>query len=133
MITIIVGKLGVGKTAESTLMIWKLLTKGKDCYANWEIDFSDYYKYRTTGWRGILWKYWIILTRRTRPVNFGKLYYWNTLEKLYTIRNGEVINKLFGKEKALEFKNDADSIRSNINNKYNFKNEDIINFLVISG
>lgn len=90
MITIIVGKLGVGKTAEATLKIWKLLTKGKDCYANWEIDFTEYYEYRTSSWRGFLWKWWIKIFRRTKPQDFGKLYYWSTLDDLYKLRNGEV-------------------------------------------
>lgn len=90
MITLIVGKLGVGKTAEATLRIWKQLTKGQDCYANWEIDFTKYYEYRTTGLKGFLWKWWIIIFRRTRPENFGKLYYFPNLEEMYKIRNGAV-------------------------------------------
>lgn len=88
MITLHTGKLGVGKSYWATKDVWKKIVQGKDCYVNWRIDYTDYYTYRTTSWRGFLWALWIKCTFAN--TKFGKVYYWETLDDLYTIRNGEV-------------------------------------------
>lgn len=88
MITLHTGKLGVGKSYWATRDVWKKILKGQDCYVNWKIDFTDYWKYRTTSYRGVLWALWIKLTFGNEK--FGKVYYWETLDDLYTLRNGEV-------------------------------------------
>lgn len=88
MITLHTGKLGAGKSYWATREVWKNIVKGRDCYVNWKIDFSSYWEYRTKGWRGLLWALWIKFTFANEK--FGKVYYWDTLDQLYKIRNGEV-------------------------------------------
>ncbi len=88
MITIHTGKLGVGKSYWATRDVWKQIVRGKDCYVNWKIDFDSYWSHRTTNWRGLLWGLWIKFTFANRK--FGNVYYWETLDDLYSLRNGEV-------------------------------------------
>jgi hypothetical protein len=88
MITLITGKLGGGKSYKATRDIWRHIVQGRDVYANWSINFDDYFHHRTTGWRGVLWLIWIKVTFANEK--FGKVYYWDTLDQLYTLRNGEV-------------------------------------------
>lgn len=81
MITIHYGKLGAGKSYSATCEVWKMIHKGRDCYVNWKINFTDYYlKKRKSFW----YRLW-------NPVfRIGNVYYWETLEELYKLRNGEV-------------------------------------------
>jgi len=81
MITLHAGKLGVGKSYSATAEIWKLIHKGKDCYANWKIDFTEYFnRKRKNPW----YRLWNPLHR------IGKVYHWETMDDLYKLRNGEV-------------------------------------------
>lgn len=81
MITIYGGKLGCGKSYSATSYVWKLIHEGKDCYVNWKIDFTDYYKKKQ---RSIWYRIW------NPRANVGKVFYWETMDDLYTLRNGEV-------------------------------------------
>lgn len=81
MIILHTGKLGVGKSYSATAEVWKLIHNGKDCYVNWKIDFTKYFLKKR---RGIWYRIW-------NPVRIiGKVYYWETLDDLYKIRNGEL-------------------------------------------
>lgn len=88
MITLHTGKLGVGKSYWATREVWKNVVRGRDCYVNWRINFDNYWHFRTTGLRGLLWYLWIKLTFANQK--FGRVFYWETLDDLYTLRNGEV-------------------------------------------
>lgn len=81
MITLYGGKLGCGKSYSATAYVWKLIHEGKDCYVNWKIDFTEYYK---TKHRSLWYKLWNPLSA------VGKVYYWETLDDLYQLKNGEV-------------------------------------------
>lgn len=81
MISLYVGKLGAGKSYSATKQVWKLIHQGKNCYVNWQIDFTKYFEKK----RKSLWY------RLWNPIRvIGKIYYWETLEDLYTLKNGEV-------------------------------------------
>lgn len=88
MITLHTGKLGVGKSYWAVRDVWKQVVRGKDCYVNFPINFDSYYHYRTSGLRGLLWALWIRFTFGNRK--FGRVYYWETLEDFYQLRNAEV-------------------------------------------
>lgn len=88
MITLHAGKLGSGKTYWATRMVWKLINQGIDCYVNWHIDFTAYYERERQGWRGFLWYWWNRLTFGNLKI--GKVYYWETMEELYGISQGEL-------------------------------------------
>ncbi len=81
MITIHAGKLGCGKSYSATAEIWKLIHKGKNCYANWKIDFTKFFERK---WKNPWYRLWHPL--RT----IGKVYYWETMDDLYKLANGEV-------------------------------------------
>ena len=81
MITLHTGKLGVGKSYWATREVWKLIHKGKDCYVNWKIDFTDFYKRKR---RNPFYRF-------SNPYfKLGRVYYWETLDDLARLRNGEV-------------------------------------------
>lgn len=73
MISLYVGKLGAGKSYSATKQVWKLIHQGKNCYVNWQIDFTKYFEKK----RKSLWY------RLWNPIRvIGKIYYWETLEDL---------------------------------------------------
>lgn len=92
MITLHVGKLGAGKSYWATRQIWKDINNGKDVYANWKIDFDDLLKRKMKGWRALLWRLqlWLKLIWTAEKIKLGKVYYWETLDDLYKLKNGEV-------------------------------------------
>jgi len=80
MIVLYTGKLGCGKSYSATKKAWKFVKEGKTVYANFKIDFTEYYKKKA---RNPLWRLYNPKWR------FGKVYYWSTLKDLSEIRNGE--------------------------------------------
>jgi hypothetical protein len=85
MITLRVGKLGVGKSYSTTWEVWTKLLKGIDCYVDWEIDFTPFiYAKRNS----IVWRTKKMLGMKTMPT--GKLYNYQNLEELYGISDGEI-------------------------------------------
>lgn len=88
MITLHTGKLGVGKTYSATLEVWKQINAGHDCYVNWHIDFTKFYLHRGKSLLGKLIWLWNKVTFGNEKI--GKVYYWETMEQLYAIKNGEL-------------------------------------------
>jgi len=87
MISLIVGKLGVGKTYNATRMVFYDLREGNDCYVNWAIDFKEYLIKRETTLSFVFASWLRKVFRRPRPT-FGRLFYYNKLSDVYGISNG---------------------------------------------
>lgn len=92
MINIVVGKPGTGKTYTLVKLADKWLAQGIDVYSNFYIDELALIKRREKKiWYRIKKILCRVLGKNLKPSKRGRLYFWDSLKDLISIRGGKIL------------------------------------------